>query len=382
MKNVLIEFLDEEPLENVITCLHYRFDRVIFLGFSFELQKHKDSITSFLSGECGIPVEDVYFYPINSRSMSIIEERIRFVVGTEVTEGNRIFVDITGGESLPIFAMGRVAEEFKIPIHMYDIKDNRLIEVDGEESYKLSTEMEERIVPMTPERYFKLVGAAINPERTSSYFGKYTTEEIAGLEEITVLKELYLKNKYKWWQVIEGLVEADGTVSKLPEDNNYVYQKLLKKKYLIKSGDTFQYSEFSERALKKFGDALEIITMQYFAGQADYVMQSVTIDWDGELHLHANEQKDVENEIDVFAMKGNIPCFISCKAGNLEPDEGKAAIHELETFASKIAGKKYAEKYLVIAKNSLKDISIERARELGIRIIKFNKKGNFETVNE
>ena len=32
--NVLIEFFDEEPIENLITCTHFHMDKVICFGYN------------------------------------------------------------------------------------------------------------------------------------------------------------------------------------------------------------------------------------------------------------------------------------------------------------------------------------------------------------
>ena len=47
---VNIEFLDEEPLENVITSLHYHMDKTIFIGFHDDVEAYKKR-TRFFSGK-------------------------------------------------------------------------------------------------------------------------------------------------------------------------------------------------------------------------------------------------------------------------------------------------------------------------------------------
>ena len=58
--NVNIEFFDSEPLENLITCLNFKMDKVIFFGHSDTMTENRIQDTRrALSNICGI--EDVEF---------------------------------------------------------------------------------------------------------------------------------------------------------------------------------------------------------------------------------------------------------------------------------------------------------------------------------
>lgn len=95
-------------------------------------------------------------------------------------------------------------------------------------------------------------------------------------------------------------------------------------------------------------------------------MQSVHIDWDGDIHI-PRTAADVSNEIDVMALDGNTPIFISCKAGSM--DEGKAlnAMYELETVASRFGGK-YVKKVLATLQ-PITGAYAERAKEMNIELL-------------
>ena len=49
---------------------------------------------------------------------------------------------------------------------------------------------------------------------------------------------------------------------------------------------------------------------------SDDCLVGVHIDWDGT--IHGGWGRDTVNEIDVLALKGYIPTFISCKNGNVD----------------------------------------------------------------
>lgn len=48
--NVNFEFPDNEAIENVITCLNYPFDKVIFSGMRRSFGKEKSLETTFYAG--------------------------------------------------------------------------------------------------------------------------------------------------------------------------------------------------------------------------------------------------------------------------------------------------------------------------------------------
>ena len=48
------EFLDKEPMNNLITCLNFKIDKVVYLGFEEDIAKFRNSLESFLSKYCGV----------------------------------------------------------------------------------------------------------------------------------------------------------------------------------------------------------------------------------------------------------------------------------------------------------------------------------------
>ena len=69
------------------------------------------------------------------------------------------------------------------------------------------------------------------------------------------------------------------------------------------------------------------------------VKVGVVIDWDG---AEEDEEYRTINEIDVIAMKGSIPLFISCKNGDFDANE----LYKLNTVAERF-GRKYSKKVLI-----------------------------------
>ena len=67
---VNIEFLDVEPIENVITCLNYKVDKVIFFGYEDVIAQKGQETELFLKKYCG--VSTVEFYNLSKTNLDEI----------------------------------------------------------------------------------------------------------------------------------------------------------------------------------------------------------------------------------------------------------------------------------------------------------------------
>jgi hypothetical protein len=117
------------------------------------------------------------------------------------------------------------------------------------------------------------------------------------------------------------------------------------------------------------GSVLELYVYQNMKKQSDDCMVGVHLDWDGIIHSQLGE--DVLNEVDVLALSGNVPTFISCKSGKMESKQTLHALYELQTVTDRFGGK-YAKKILVTLK-PLAEVYMERAAEMEIEVKIINK---------
>lgn len=53
---VNIEFLDREPVENVISGLHFKFDKTIFFGFADVIEEKKEITKNFLKSTAALKI--------------------------------------------------------------------------------------------------------------------------------------------------------------------------------------------------------------------------------------------------------------------------------------------------------------------------------------
>ena len=132
-----IEFLDTEPIENIITALHFKVDKTIFIGYQDVKNEYERQTENFLKTHCG--VKEVEFRVVSEMDLQNAITTLREVIEAEKEVGNQVFFDITGGEGLILVAFGMLAQEYRLPIHQYDIVSDRLYELNPEEISPISS---------------------------------------------------------------------------------------------------------------------------------------------------------------------------------------------------------------------------------------------------
>lgn len=379
--NVNVEFLDREPIENMITSLHFCLDKIVFFGYHDEIIRQKEQTRKFLRDVCG--VADVSFFAVSQTSLKDVLKVMREQIGKEYSQGSTVYFDLTGGESLILVAIGMLAKEFDAPLHQYLIKQDRLVELTPENVHQISRDVKRQEIRLNLDQYISMQGGEINHRlhkgskdlsdeafrrdirniwkiakrhetvwnAFSEFLPKLSRSSNAEVLEVRMRKENVhallrehagLRNSGKLDAILEDCAAA-GVLSGLEHED--VYSFIYKSKTL-------------REVLWEAGSILELHTYLAEEEQTDDCMVGVHLDWDGRLHEKASE--DVYNEIDVLTLRGYIPTFISCKSGNVN----QMALYELETVASRFGGK-YAKKVLV-APQGLSYGHRLRAQEMGI----------------
>lgn len=391
MANVVnFVFLGSEPIENVVTCMNYKVDKVIFFGFHETIQQQKQQTEKFLTDNC--EVKKVVFLPLSQRNLPSIIKTMRGEIERELEAGNHIYFDITGGESLILVAFGMLSVEYDTPMHLYDISQNKLIELEENATKSISQDVPERSFKLDLNSYIALHGGAINHRLQKSSknclesdLGRYISDIWKVSQDYAMywnsFSEFLRKNFVpeeddnlkvcRSSQSIVSALHANNNSLTAPKILNEILDKLGEAGALLdvrhdSKGYAFRYrSEDIKQCLRDGGSVLEMYTFQQENISADDCMIGVHIDWDGVIHNKSGI--DVLNEVDVLALKGNIPKFISCKSGKMD-DAGEVlhALYEIETVAQRFGGK-YAEKVLVTMEE-LKPVYRDRAAEMGIEI--------------
>lgn len=386
---VNFEFLGGEPIENLITCMNFKIDKAIFFGYHFVIEEQKAKTEKFLKKYCG--VQTVVFHPLSPNNLQSTLNTVRKEVQHERSQKNRIFFDITGGESLILVAFGMLSKEFETPMHMYDIPNDKLIELDDGARICISNDVEMRKIPMSLKLLIKMHGGKIN---------KNLHKEIKGIDDpefMDDVEKIYQVAKQNWdfWnpfssllreimvpidpatllvskraQTILNALGASNTKLKTIRKLNDIVDSLAEEGILLDVDHTDGHYRFrfKNQAVKdclwEGGSILELHTCQREAVHSTECQVGVHIDWDGV--IHSQPGVDVLNEIDVLALDGNIPTFILCKTGKMGAQQALHALYELETVANRFGGK-YAKKVLVTAEE-LGEVYLERAAEMGIEV--------------
>jgi len=387
----IVESFEKAPIENMISALAVRPEKVIFLGDAAQMrgavQRYKDILK-----KKGISTE-VAVIGIQKNNLKNI-----LTVLTELVEKETELVfDVTGGEDLVLLAFGMIYERYKdkkqMKMQRFNIHSGRVIDCD----YDNEVAFEDTFC-MTIDEHIALYGGVVVPEEDLPMDDK-------PLEIVDKVWDLARRNGTKWNKVhsylkelerkadtAEEILEVRMVFADVKNDIGEFGKKLREVKAILevfhKEGlveglqieeDCIQYrykNTFVKRCLANSGDALEMkcyceaLAMEqngnpYF----NDCCVGVTIDWDGVIHSKDENWKDTTNEIDLILMRGLIPTFVSCKNGKI----GEEELYKLNTVAEKFGGE-YAKKMLIATKLErenyvAKMAYMRRAEDMGIRIV-------------
>lgn len=389
----IVEFYDRTPIENMVSCLANRPQKIIFVGEKSRLDKQQDQFYRFLD-EVENYVTVIEFCPVNKNSLSDIVDKLTRIV----EENPECSFDLTGGDDLSLVAIGIVYERMKerhVQLHRYNIRTRRVYDCDQDGNV-----VSDDIPDVTVEQNIILHGGVVvtadqrgggteywdfTPEfvadlnkmwkicRKNCALWNYQLTMLANLEaqKVAVEEELLLyvdierarqvldrtKNGLRLDGIFQDLEQA-GLIREFSTENGYL-------SFYYKNGQI-------KRCLTKAGTLLEIKTyltaMQAENPDGSFFytdgLTGVSIDWDGD----AFGGTWTENEVDVILMKGLIPVFLSCKNGAVGSEE----LYKLNTVAERFGGP-YAKKVLIATTmgrtGSQRTAFVERARDMGIKVI-------------
>ena len=383
---VNFEFLGMESVENVITCMHYQVDKVVYFGYPELISAKKTRTEAFLKKQCG--VKEVVFCAVPRNGLQEMLGEMRRAIEAEKAQGNALFFDVTGGETLILVAFGMLAGEYDTPMHQFNVWENRLIELEEGSARRISRDVPERLVNFSLESYIRLKGGVVNHSLHKDV-KEINNQEFS--EDVDAIWQVAKRHWDNWNQfsnflgknmVREGSLQVDLSMSRVQKALNEPYSGLRKLSELNdivedfkqagillqvdNKGDRYRFTfknETVKSCLMDGGSILELYTYKKEKGRSTDCRVGVHLDWDGVVQLRG---MDVLNEIDVLTITGNIPTFISCKGGRLGSHQALHALYELETVTKRFGGK-YARKVLVTA-GPLGSTYMERAKELGIEV--------------
>ena len=378
---VNVEFFDENPLENVITSLNYKIDKTIFFGYSHIVKEHGICVEKFLKEQCG--VQEVEICVVDEVDLPGILNSMSNKIQEEIQQGNQVFFDLTGGESLLLVSFGILSKEFQASMHLYNVATNQIYEYGYGDSAMLSKTAEYDPIVLDLDGLVSLYGGIINYRMKKDFKNAWAQEEIDDIEQMWKLSRIHQEK----WVHYSGLLRKfapDDTLTVCMSEKQLIqemrqnkqignlslFQKFLQecerngfvKNLLMKNG-MCQFVYKNDTIMNYFWDGGSILEMYAFVqmSKEDYddCRVGVHIDWDG---IFTGHGQDVENEIDVMLLEGYTPIFISCKNGRVN----QMALYEIDTVAKRFGGK-YVKKELATGQK-ISEGYLNRAREMNIRV--------------
>ncbi len=374
--NVDIEFFSEDAIENIATCLEYKIDKIVFIGY------HEPMNTARTRNFAGlikniIGVQFVEFIEVSHHDLDDIVQKLEDIVTREKKQKNKCYFDLTGGDDLILVAAGIVATRELITMHQLDLYTGELREYSLKKKLDSLTYIKKDKIRLSLSQYMKFRGTCINTRMHKVFKSHFNNKEF--VSDIKSLWKICRRYK-KYWNiygkffrnnadmpidskvsspyahtdkvdnVLELLKELEniGILSEVSMDNEcfrFKYKNQDMKDCLCDSGSILELYSFLIASECDFFDSYDI---------------GVHLDWDGIIN---GWLPDVTNEVDVLLLKDNIPTFISCKNGRVDKD----ALYELDTIANKFGGK--YSKRIILSPQSNDETLNERAREMGITII-------------
>lgn len=391
----IIEFYNKTAIENMLSALLCEPDRVVYIGHNRKQMKSCMNAYREVLRKRGLSVELLPPKSVNRNNLQSIVDALSEIV----EQYDDCVFNLDGGEDLYLVAVGIVAQKYpgRIGLNRFNIRNNTITDCDADGVTHLTSPIEISI-----EENIRIYGGrvvSVEQHSDGTFPWDFSPEFRWDLHSLWALSCRY---KRSW----NGQMNTLGWVNKLCPQADPMALHAVRDQVeseMLKEGDYYKVNigilrsleeagfisrlrirgdevelvfknEQIKRCLTKAGQVLELMTTMAALdaaeddGTAVYndVQCGVYIDWDG--HVAPEGDVDVNNEIDVFLMKGAVPVFVSCKNGGVKQDE----LYKLETVAQRF-GDKYARKVLVapyLDKNSDHGRYIRaRANDMDIRIV-------------
>lgn len=364
----IIEFFDKTALENIASALFCKPERVILVGDHHKQMERAIEIYRDVLNKNDITTE-LSYEVIEKNNLQNIEEALAAIV----EEHEDLIFDLTGGEDLYLVAVGVIKERYpeKVQCQRFNFRSETINDCDADGKV-----CDQKNFDISIEDNIAMYGGEIVTDPGRELYTYPWTFDAEFDADIDAMWSVCRKNPRLWNAHITVLGEIcklldmqdtlcvsfdkELAASMLAEnDFKFVFVTWimfeLQNLGLIRSlvvSDTISFAfknEQVKRVLTVAGQILELVvakalrslTDKYGAPLYHDVKVGVVIDWE---NLDEDEYYRTVNEIDVMAMKGAIPIFISCKNGYFDVNE----LYKLNTVATRF-GNKYAKKVLVAA---------------------------------
>lgn len=395
----VIEFFDRAALKNIASALLCNPDRVIMIGHDVRTIRESFNYFCPVIESHGKTVEFIARNADRNNVQEIIE-----VLSEIVKKYNDCVLDLTGGEDLYLVAVGSIMAMYpgRVQCQRFDFKNERLIDCDADgqtckvETFDVSVDdlialHGGKIVDNPYDRYYQepwVLDDELHADVEEMW--ESMTNEFSGLSNpgawnatMTCIGAACKKSaEPDSLSLSFGLREIGASITS--GERRYLFvpwiMKNLKNRGIIEFY-SFQNDKVSfkfknkniKRIMSKAGQLLELKvayalqTIRDQDGERAFhdIRVGVVIDWEPESRRSSEENRSV-NEIDIIAMNGAMPLFVSCKNGSFDSEE----LYKFNTVAE-LFGSEFVKKILITADMDRScgdpDSLRERMDEMGIK---------------
>lgn len=369
----IIELYDKEPVENVLSACIFAPDMVVYLCDTRDTTLRKEQAVSRLLKSRGLKTKTRFYY-VDTRSISLI----RRVLDAVVQDYPGCVFDFSGGADLVLMTAAVYCAERHIRAFFIDVERGKFINLRGCEQLAFRFTMPSFSV----EDIFAITGMrAVG----NGHFplAQLTDDFVSDAKHIW---EQILEDPDDW-NAAAGFFQAVG--AQLGPDELWVdVPRVLRSgryhavcpegpvQFLARNGILRNFSMTRDRVRFRYKTGMMKKNLQnhglwlelylYFelrdSGLFDDVRTSVLVEWD----TGGDSRSHTRNEIDVMAIRGVTPIFISCKMGAPTP----LALSEIRLLGEKMGGGYAQTVLLTAAPVRMQSPSIaRRAEDLGLVLL-------------
>lgn len=385
----IVEFFDIASLENICSALLCQPDKVIMIGHDSGRLKHTIDLYTDIVRSKNINTE-FSFAAVSKNNLNSIVNKLEEIVAENPSD---CIFDLTGGDDLYLVAVGIIMEKYRgrVQCHRFNFMNDKLSDCDADGKVLKAKSFELSVA----DNIAIYDGKILTDGEHYTYDWDFNDDFLKDIGRMWTI----CAKKPGLWNLQIGAIGAICDTFIMPSDlevlfyqddaeealrqNHVKYACIpwflgeLQKKGLISALDIGEkvYFKFKNDQVKKCltiaGQALELQVAKTLRLAKDKdgsplyndVKVGSVINWG-----YKDDNDSTINEIDVIAMKGVIPIFISCKNGFFDSNE----LYKLNSVADKF-GNKYAKKILICTEldklGSAAEYLVARMDDMNIRCI-------------
>ena len=367
----LIELFDKHPIANVLGTEMFRPERTVFLCDKEISENHalQQKLKNYFN-QRGLGTQILF-----RETATLNAASVKRALENVVKQYPDCALDISGGSDAALFAGGLLCAEQPLPVFTYSRKRNTFFDI---QNAPFAHNVRCDVLLSAPD-CFAAAGGSVRQGRVDNTVLEQYTEQIDGLFA------LFLKNRRQWQKLVsylqrvsptsrEGMIslfvdapwQVKGDRGMLTANEEALrdlaeFGFLRELELLPEERVCFSFADGQIRTwLRDVGSVLELYVWKACVRSGSYqdVRVSVVVDWEGQ-----NTRDGVSNEIDVVAVRGIMPVFISCKTSEIHTE----ALNELAILRDRFGGE--VSRAIIVSAERASTVTRNRAAELDIEVI-------------